>query len=126
MVADGGSPVLREAPSSANQERERFRHSWSSDESGFQDYDGDRMETSVTSSLFTSSINLSPVKEAREPGSFLTSPEEEEEGGGATSITVTETVITAFDLDGRLLLEPEPFQVEACLVNMARASHGRY
>ena len=71
-----------------------------SEESGFLDYEGS-MDSSISSShsmsssFLTSSINLSPVKEAKEPNSptrgstaFMESPEY-----GFASITTSDTVI---------------------------------
>jgi hypothetical protein len=114
------SPVVRDLPfkfpnsnnkdSSANV----MNISACSEESGFLDYEGS-MDSSISSShsmnssFFTSSINLSPVKEAKEPCSpyegptgFLDSPE-----FGFGSITTSETVIKV-SLPNTEVLRPEP------------------
>jgi len=98
------SPTVRDLPlkfpNGNNQETAVMNTSGYSEESGFLDYEGS-MDSSISSShsmnnsFFTSSINLSPVKEAKEPNSptkgsiaFMESPEY-----GFGSITTSDTVI---------------------------------
>lgn len=100
------SPSVRDLsfkfPNSNNQETPAnvMNTSGCSEESGFLDYEGS-MDSSISSSysmnnsFFTSSINLSPVKETKEPTSpsegpiaFMESPKY-----GIGSITTTDTVI---------------------------------
>jgi len=100
------SPIVRDLPfkfaNSNNKESVAnvMNSSAYSEESGFLDYEGSMdssicSSNSMNSSFFTSSINLSPVKEAKEPSSpievsrrFMDSPE-----FGVGSITSTDTVI---------------------------------
>eukprot|EP00092_Neocalanus_flemingeri_P009408 GFUD01010122.1.p1 GENE.GFUD01010122.1~~GFUD01010122.1.p1 ORF type:complete len:412 (+),score=77.76 GFUD01010122.1:375-1610(+) len=70
------SPLIRDCPfhfNSSNKESraKQMNASVYSQESGFLDYEGsmDSSICSMSSSIFTSSVNLSPVKEAKEPQS---------------------------------------------------------
>jgi hypothetical protein len=85
-----------------------------SEESGFMDYDGnmDSSICSINSSVFTSSITLSPVKEATEPhmkieapALFMESPENR-----TGSKTSSNTVIKMSLPDSHILI-PKPIKV---------------
>lgn len=94
---ESSSPKLRESlrlsPKHLHSQQQRFRNSWSSDDSGLsQDLEG-AMETSVSSSILTASINLSPVKEAREPASTPSTPSSDVMAITCGPITTTDTVI---------------------------------
>jgi len=95
---ESSSPKLRESlrlsPKHLHSQQQRFRNSWSSDDSGLsQDLEG-AMETSVSSSILTASINLSPVKEAREPASTPSTPSSSDVMAiTCGAITTTDTVI---------------------------------